>query len=238
MKDGLALLMLALCFPVFASSENEEQEIREIALEKSFSSQWGIDAINIPKHLPSTSAESLGLILPEPIALSGSLLSIENENYRFNNGNYQLTSSYGSVLDTQNTDLDFTYSNGRFSAQTGITSNSGDILSSGKLYFQGAYSIFNEQNLVISLTAKVEALGEKSVNRYFGENSLTSNNSIFQQHQATNTTLGIVSTYAINKHWKILGMISATNLDNKIESSPLIDNNNLHMALIGTSYSF
>lgn len=243
MKNFLAFAILAISFKIFATAKIESNEALVVDQSNSFSYQWGIDALDIPKFLSNNSAESLGLILPEQITMnqkSSTLTTIEDDWLRSSQtkNNYRLSTMQNRANNTNITGLNVAYSNGKFSAETGVVSNSNNLLSSGKLYLQGAYSVYDNQHLNISLTAKVEALDEDSVKSYFGESILTSNISIFEEHHATNTTLGIISTYSINKQWKILGMISSTTLDDKIENSPLIEDNNLHMALIGTSYAF
>jgi hypothetical protein len=243
MKSFLAFAIMVLSFKVLASAKIESNEALVLDQSKSFSSQWGIDALDIPKYLSNNSAESLGLILPEQMAINYTNLNIINENNDWlntskTNNHYRLSTIKNTSIHSNIAGLNVAYTNGRFSAETGVVSNSNNLLSSGKVYVQGAYSLFDNQHLNISLTAKVEALDENNVKSYFGESILTNNISIFEEHHATNTTLGIVSTYSINKQWKVLGMISSTTLDDKIESSPLIDDNNLHMALIGTSYAF
>lgn len=240
MRKLLAFAFWAICFSTLASSEDDLKE--KVTLDKDFSIQWGLDALNIPKYLHNSSAESLGLILPYQNSTLNLNATFNNNNYEISNvatsSNYRFSTIQGTYMNSNESGINIIYSYGRFSAETGMLSNSKNILSSGKIYLQGAYSLFDNQNLNISVTAKVEALDENNVNSYYGDKKLTSNNSIFKEHQATNTTLGIISTYSINKQWKVLGIISSTTLDDKIENSPLIDNSNLHMALIGTSYSF
>jgi hypothetical protein len=243
MKSFLAVAILVMSFKIFATAKIESNEAIVVDQSKGFYSQWGIDALDIPKYLSNNSAESLGLILPEQVTMSytNAILPHENNDWLSaskTNNYYRLSTVINTSTHSNITGLNVAYSNGRFSAETGVVSNSNNLLSSGKVYLQGAYSLFENQHLNISLTAKVEAIDENNVKSYFGKNILTNNISIFEEHHATNTTLGIVSTYSISKQWKVLGMISSTTLDDKIESSPLINDNNLHMALIGTSYAF
>ncbi|MCO4798363.1 MAG: MipA/OmpV family protein [Colwelliaceae bacterium] len=240
MRKLLAFVLWAICCSALATSKSDSKE--SVTLDKNFPVQWGLDALNIPKYLHDNSAESLGLILPHQNSTDNLNTTFTSENYKINNvatsNNYRFSTVQGSFMNSNKTGINIMYSYGRFSAETGMLSNSKNILSSGKIYLQGAYSLFENQNLNISVTAKVEALDESNVNSYYGDKKLAVNNSIFEEHQATNTTLGIISTYSINKQWKVLGIISSTTLDNKIENSPLIDDSNLHMALIGTSYAF
>lgn len=243
MKYFLAFAIMAISFKIFATANIKTNEALVVDQNHNFSTQWGIDALDIPKYLSNNSAESLGLILPEQVAIhqTNYLLANVNDDWLSNiqtNSNYRFSAIKNTTNYANKSGLNVAYSNGRFSAETGVVSNSNNLLTSGKVYLQGAYSLYDNQHLNISLTAKVEALDEDNVKSYFGENTLTSNISIFEEHHATNTTLGIISTYSINKQWKVLGIISSTTLDDKIESSPLIEDNNLHMALIGTSYAF
>lgn len=242
MKHIFVLVIILVSPHLFASAKVAFNNELPENPNKSFSAQWGLDALDIPKYLTDNSAESLGLILPEQSVLNHHISFTQQDSnwLKSNNENsiYRLSSVTKSSTNTNTSGLNLAYSNGRFSAETGVISNSNNLLSSGKIYLQGAYSLYDTQRFNVSLTAKVEALDENNVQSYFGSDVLSNNVSVFEELHATNTTLGIVSTYSINKRWKVLGMLSSTTLDNKIESSPLIEDNNLHMALIGTSYAF
>ena len=242
MKNIFVLVIMLANHYVFATEKVMFTDQLAVDLNKSFSAQWGLDALDIPKYLTNNSAESLGLILPEQQVLNyNNQFSQQNNNWLKSNSKssiYRLSSVTKSSINTNISGLNLAYSNGRFSAETGVISSSNNLLSSGKVYLQGAYSLYDTHRFNLSLTAKVEALDENNVQSYFGSDVLSNNVSVFEELHATNTTLGIVSTYSINKRWKVLGMLSSTTLDDKIENSPLIEDNNLHMALIGTSYAF
>jgi hypothetical protein len=243
MKKFSGFIIMLISFNIYAFTEVELTEQRIVDKSKSFSNQWGLDALDIPKYLNDNSAESLGLILPDQstVNLNSNIYTHVN-NASFNShdspGFYRFSTMQSAAQPLYISGVNFAYSKGRFSAETGVVSNSNNLLSSGKVYLQGAYRLFDTHRFNVSLTAKVEALDENNVQSYFGSEVLANNVSVFEERHATNTTLGIVSTYSINKRWKVLGMLSSTTLDNKIESSPLIKDNNLHMALIGTSYAF
>ncbi len=240
-KKLLPLALMAMCFSVFATST-----MNNIApafnKQHSASEQWGLDAINIPQQVTIHSAESLGLILPNNSLDSNKNTLISSENHWLNKTDSAKTFRFSTIqttsLNSNISSLNAGYSNGKFSAESALITHSNNLLTSSQFYLQGSYSLIDGEYFNVSLTAKIEALDAKSISNYYGkENNLTNDNSIFNQ-PATNTSVGIVTTYAINKNWKVLGIISSVSLDNKIENSPLIDNNNLHMALIGTSYSF
>lgn len=243
MKKFLCFVIMLIGFNSYAFTEVELTKQFTDDKSKKFSNQWGLDALDIPKYLSDNSAESLGLILPEQSNVnlhSNTYTHVNNDRLTSNNSSslYRLSSVKSTAQSTPISSVNFAYSKGRFSAETGVISNSNNLLSSGKVYLQGAYSLYDNHRLNVSLTAKVEALDESNVQSYFGTDVFSNNVSIFEELHATNTTLGIVSTYSINKRWKVLGMLSSTTLDDKIENSPLVEDNNLHMALIGTSYAF
>ncbi|GLX79150.1 hypothetical protein tinsulaeT_24900 [Thalassotalea insulae] len=130
------------------------------------------------------------------------------------------------------------YSNGKFSATTGVFSHSDNLAENSRFYLQGAYQLFQNERFDLAVTAKVEAVDQDTINNYYGQqDNLQAHASLFTA-QATNTTIGLVSTYSISKKWKIQGVISSTSLDSKIENSPLLDSDSIHMALIKTSYAF
>ncbi len=208
MKLALAIALSAICTSVFAATEANDTIKMEAISPEDVQSQWGIEALNFPKQGYSHSAESLGLILPQT-------------------GNSSLTG------------INASYSKGKFTAKTGVLSQSNNLTDSSRFYLQGAYRLFQNERFDLAVTAKVEAVDQNAINRYYGEqdNFQVSNNSLTST-LATNATIELVSTYSINKKWKIQGMISSTTLDSKIENSPLLDNDNIHMAMLKTSYAF
>ena len=181
MKSFLAFAILVMSFKIFATAKVESNEALVVDQNKDFTYQWGLDALDIPKYLSNNSAESLGLILPEQRSINYTdfTLAQDNNDWLSNSkvhNNYRLSALNKPSIYTNITGLNVAYSNGRFSAETGVVSHSNNLLSSGKFYLQGAYSLFNNQHLNISLTAKVEALDKNNVKSYFGENTLTRNN--------------------------------------------------------------
>jgi len=241
MKRLFIFATLAICFIASAAPKKNNTETFSNEFEIKISNQWGLDALNIPKSLQNHSAESLGLISANIPLHSDLATNTSHEQHWVSHSDkdnkYRLITIKNTQLNSEMNSLNLIYNNGRFSAETGVSSYSKNLLFSDEFYVKGAYSLFTNQHLNISFTAKVETLNENSLNQYYGDNRRLNNISIFEQ-QATNTTLGIVSTYSITNNWKVLGMISSTTLDNKIEKSPLIEDKNIHMALIGTSYSF
>lgn len=238
MKYLFAFALMASCFVAFATSAEQDETAISEKQASNFSHQWGQDALNFSRIVASHSAESLGINIQQ-IPQTTTEHSISNEeSYLLNDGAYRFSSMQTNTADENISHLNAGFSSGNFSAETGLISNSQNLLASSHFYLQGAYNIFDGERFNLSLTAKFEAINNDAINLYFGDSyNLNADNSLFEQ-QATNATISLLSTYSINKKWKILGLISSTSLDKKIESSPLIDSNNIHVALIGTSYSF
>jgi len=234
MKNLFALASVGLCLNAFTISDTLAKDVKQTT-SVDFSTQWGLDAINIPHNIDSSSAESLGLLTPK--SYRGFSFDESSYSQKFKSSGNDISYVITSSNSTDKTSINFSYNKGNFTASSGLETSSNNLLTSQNMYLQGSYSVFKHQNFNVSLTAKIEALDKKAVNDYFQNNDLSSPSSILNQ-QATNTTLGIVSTYSITDNWKILGMISTTSLDDKIERSPLIKTNNIHQAQIGTSYSF
>lgn len=233
----LSLLILTAHHSVSDDNVENMNEFSNLEV-KHASTQWGIDAINIPKLLTSHNPDALGIISADHASNDAHLIPQINEKQWAANNYYRVSSTQVSQEHENTSSMNVSFVKGRFSAETGLVTHSNDFNKSDEVYLQGAYSLFDGQQLNISFTAKIEAINENAINHYYGINDqLISPSSIFEP-QATNTTLGLVSTYSVTKKWKILGLISSTNLDEKIENSPLINDNNVHMALIGTSYSF
>lgn len=241
MKRILAFAIMATCSTLSVAEHNDKESLTPTIQAYDVSSQWGADALNFPQPLKEQNPESLGLILPKPNFSSvGSNNDTETHSWLdYNNKQiYQVSSIQTSSFNRNLSGINASYSYGNFRAETGIISQSNNLMSSSQFYLQGAYSLFDGEHLNVSLTAKIEAVDNNVIDRYHGkENQVLVNSSIFDNN-ATNATLGILSTYSITKKWKVLGLISSTNLDDKIENSPLLKNDNVHVAMIGTSYSF
>jgi len=231
----LSLMVSATSEPInLATSSNEKSE--------NLSTKWGQDALSFSTLIESHTAESLGLIISDPIVYSSTISQINQQQHKFDvnktDSSYRVSSTLTESTNMNMSTLKAGFSTENFSAQTGLVSHSNDILNSNLFYLQGAYNIYDSEHLNLSVTAKIEAINGVSVNHYFGkQQSLWTEQSLLDK-AAKNATIGIITTYSINKNWKILGMISSTSLDKSIESSPLIENSNIHTAHIGTSYSF
>lgn len=247
----LSVWLVIACFSnvLFATESIKGVSNKQTTIEENIASQWGVDALNIPLAISNSlsssndNAESLGLLSSNEVLVSQTY-NQQNEQWFTNqsqsianqdnyNGGFNLLTEQQPTLNKVNA----TYVSGRFSAQTGINSQSDSHIDDESFYIQGAVNLVQGYDFTLSFTAKVEAMGENAISHFYGKPNVALNNSIYKG-QAKNTTIGLVSTYSITKNWKLLGMISATNLDDKIENSPLINNNNVQTAIIGTSYSF
>ncbi len=240
MKHILVFVMMTTCSTLSVAEHNDKESLAPTDRKHDVSDQWGTDALNFPQSLKKQDPESLGLILHIPSLSFEDVNDAEKHSWleSKNNSVYQVASIQTTRLDRNLSGLNASYSNGNFRAETGLLSRSSNLMSSSQFYLQGAYSLFDGEHLNVSLTAKIETVGGNVIDRYHGkENQALSNSSIFE-HNATNATLGLLSTYSITKKWKVLGLISSTNLDDKIENSPLLRNDNVHVAMLGTSYSF
>ncbi|WP_206483385.1 MipA/OmpV family protein [Thalassotalea sp. G2M2-11] len=212
MKIALTIALLACSSVVYGATDKQVSVKTAKQLTDNVHSQWGVQALKFPKHTQLNSAESLGLTLP-----SNSNTSTNIDHF---NG------------------LNASYSYGNFSATTGVLTQSTNISETSQLYLQGAYHFFGTERFSLALSAKIEAVDNDTVNRYYGYKDNFRHTHAGLNQLATNTTLELVSTYNITPKWKVHGVISTTTLDSKIENSPLINDDNIQMALIKTSYSF
>ncbi len=236
MKTFFVIALLAMCSFISAATERGNLAKSPQNSMTNLLEQTGFAALNFPKQVTIHNVESLGL------SLSAEFNDINSKQHSWTNDTpeniYQLTTATSSSAGANISAINASYSNGNFTAETGVFSNNESLTSSSQFYLQGAYQLFTGEHLAVSLTAKIEAIDNDSINSYLGyQENYQAYKSVFEQ-QATNTTIGLVSTYRINKQWQIHGMISSTSLDDKIENSPLINSNSIQIALIGTSYSF
>lgn len=141
-----------------------------------------------------------------------------------------LADTYNSTM----TGINASYQIGRFSAETGFLNDISNESDGGKFYLRGSFIVLSSDKFNLSITAKVEALDDDLVDYYYG----TKNREIYTSDSSTNATLGVIGTYSLNHQWKIIGAVSSTTLGDEIAESPLIEDNNYNMALIGTTYSF
>lgn len=219
----------------------------------TFSQQWGFDAIKIPQSISGHSAESLGLLPPTNLQSTNSQFASREGSWipmTIGKGRYWLGAIKQAPVEPATTltlkqhtaksldGLNAGFVSERFSAETAFIKSHDESVGSSTFYIQGAYHIFARESLTVSLTAKIETIGDGDILNYFTTSPYNLTNNTFYKEKAKNTTLGIVTSYSISKNWKVLGIISSTNLDNKLEQSPLLKTDNVHVAAIGTSYSF
>jgi len=232
MQNIYAIALLAACFTSVVYADTDKivkpdlpSDIHSNAVE-NLSQQWGMAAIKIP---------SQNLQIEKDSAEWSAAISSE---YKLTND----TASEQSFYTIQNfqplNGINAAYNNGRFRAETGLLTNSTDVMDSGKFYLQGSFSIYNKEKFDIAVTAKFEAVDNPFFNAYIGEVEPIIDAQTIFEHQSKNATIGVITTYSINKQWKVLGSITTTTYEQALQNSPLVDINNSHMALFGTSYSF
>lgn len=241
MQRTLYALGVVLCFVFIFQAQASETAAPSDSTLPSSSEPWGNDIIDFSQLINTHSAKSLGLTNP-------AILSDVNNNSIFDeqqswtsspqNNSYHFASTQTDSIITSASTVNAIYSHGNFSAQTGITTYSNNLLESGQFYLQGSYNLYDGERFNLLVTAKVESLNTDAISSYYGQNDMLRNNTLFTDKQVKNTTFGLLTTYSVTKRWKILGFISSTSFDNRIKESPLIQQSNIHSALIGTSYSF
>ncbi|MDO6428186.1 MipA/OmpV family protein [Thalassotalea sp. 1_MG-2023] len=248
----ILLVTMLLSVTAVANNNVSQDTIKKKQTVTQFSKQWGRDALDIPHGLATHSAESLGLLPPlenqqvhqqiRPRTLAWNAQKRQAGNYWFDH----INNSYINAGDIEHNfqlhetkhGVNAAYTHGRFSAETTIINQQSISADSTAIFLQGAYNIASYENLNVALTAQIESLGENQIRHYFGAPEYLFLNTANATSRAKNYTLGIVTTYSISKDWQLLGMLSATNLDDTLSSSPLIKHNNTQMALISTRYSF
>ncbi len=130
--------------------------------------------------------------------------------------------------------INASYQIGRFSAETGFLNDVSNESDGGKFYLRGSFIVLAGNKFNLSITAKVEALDDDLVNYYYGVKGVET----YIVDSSTNTSLGLIGTYSLSPNWKIIGAVSSTALGDEIAESPLMEEDNYNMALIGTTYSF
>ena len=242
----IILLLLFIIYSSTVSSKENNNKDLMVDLNHSMSpyslqGQWGLDAITIPQINHNYSTEALGIVFPNnAIQLNMQPLLTKEMTWAQQDGssnNYRLITLQSTQSETFTSGINIAYSKGDFTAESGVITYTENSFSSGKIYLQGLYRLFNNENIHVALTAKLEALNKNSMG-YHRSDNVNGNQFKFHQQQATNAVLGIVSTLTISNNWQIHGMVSSTKLDDKIEAGPFAERADVHKAVIGTKYSF
>lgn len=246
------IIVAVMLLSVTAFASDKHDTIKNKQTSTQFSQQWGQDALDIPHGLERHSAESLGLLPPLenqliqqqtlPRTIAWNAQSRQAGKYWFDH----ISTSYANAgsrehrfqLNETEHGVNAAYKHGRFSAETTIINQQTISAESTAIFLQGAYNIAAYEKFNVALTAQIESLGENQIRHYFGAPEYLFLNTANATSRAKNYTLGIVTTYSISEDWQLLGMLSTTNLDDMLSSSPLIEHNNTQMALISTRYSF
>lgn len=244
-------IILLLAFPVVSQAWNDSANKPKSIKATSFSQQLGLAAISIPEQVK---AQHETIILSYYDTNDDHFQS--NTSYkraghwfyqnkkanvwlgRLISNNVEFPEQLGNTLGSGPQGLNAAFNYGRFSMETALITDNSNIKDSGKFYLQGAYTLIEKSSFNIAITAKVETLSEHNVNYYFGNKTPLEQSHSLIDYQAKNTTLGVVGTYELSSKWTVIGAFTSTMLDKDIMQSPLVSDNNLNMALIGTSYSF
>lgn len=221
-RVNTALLIMFFTSLVYADTEQKIENKTNHLIEDVYQ-QWGLAAIKIPAHATTPLTQQwTGHILTQPPSITN-IKPIEVQQIIYKE---QLVNSINAA-----------YHYGRFHAKTGL-SQSSDVLDSDKFYFQGSFSVFTKDKFDLALTAKFVAIDSPYINTYTTEAIPVFEPKTAFDYHAKQATIGIMSTYSINKQWTLLGTFTATTFDKSSRNEKLIDINNTHMALIGTTYSF
>ena len=120
------------------------------------------------------------------------------------------------------------YKSGMFSAEVQLTSGE-DV----NLTVLLDYSLIRNKDHLLNLHFEVESLGEDEVKYgWYGDDSSYGND------DATNVTLGVVGMYTLNPSWKLLYGALAKSLDDEIDDSPIVKEDNYNLAFVGALWVF
>ncbi|MBL4910532.1 MAG: hypothetical protein JKX78_11040 [Alteromonadaceae bacterium] len=128
------------------------------------------------------------------------------------------------------------YRYGHFSAKSSITQNQSNDIA---YYLQSAYLVFNDQNIAVSLEAKIENFSNYTTKelQLFNVN-LVNNIDVRQQTTYKANSLAVTGSYKVNKNWHVTGTLSSTTVNESALNTKLNANAREEIAIIGTSYSF
>ena len=248
-KQALLVMTSVLWSLPTQASDIEDASVHTEAV--SFFEQVGKAAISIPTELPKHTPESLGLLKSNPNSAyldTFHITPVHNEQHWTNSNNSKsiwvksqsinIEQPLVSALPEETTPrIDAGFHIGRFSAQTSVVSTN-ENFDNNSYFLQGSFALISKEQFNLKVTARLTTIDDSIVYSYYGvEHSMSFGTSI-EPKSATNTSLGIIGTYNLTPRWKLVGAITSTNVDSQIEASPLINNNYMHMAQFGTSFSF
>ncbi|XQW84450.1 MipA/OmpV family protein [Thalassotalea piscium] len=241
---------LMLAFPSLSETISTDIKTTDTVKITRFSQQLGLATINIPAQLSTP-------VITHLSRFDETKNNVVNYQGNYNRAGYWLYSNHNKNVwigqlttnnesnDNINHDLppspqglNAALNYGRFSMETALLTENNNLNDSGQFYVQGAYTVIEKSSFNLSITAKVETLSEDKVNDYLGYQYHSKDGQSLMKYQAKNTTLGVVGTYEITAKWTVMGAFTSTLLDKDIMQSPLVNEHNVNMALIGTSYSF
>jgi len=255
MRKTLTLFMFVASCSALAEALLDEHIESTAPSAINFTEQWGLAAITIPEQVSGQSLSHFAALnspLPQQLSLTydrtGQWLnkshkasvwlgSLQTQQSHLNSSPVAISNAnLKESVELQGFNAAFNY--GRFTAETALMTDNASIINSGKFYIQGSYTVINHVSFNLAITAKLETLNQQNVNLYYGDRLQQEGSNSLLDYRANNTTLGVVGTYEVAPNWTIMGALTSTTLDDDIKQSPLIESDNLNMALIGTTYSF
>ena len=120
------------------------------------------------------------------------------------------------------------FSSGMFMAEVQVTSGE-DV----NLTVLLDYDLIRSKENLLRLHFEVERLGEDEVKYgWYGDDSSYGND------EAINVTLGVVGMHTLNPSWKLLYGALAKSLDDEIDDSPIVKEDNYNLAFVGALWVF
>ena len=99
-----------------------------------------------------------------------------------------------------------------------------------------------QERFVVSASAGVHWGSSKYANYVYGitgnQVDVSKGRTEYQPGSITNYSIGLSAHYMIDQNWAVIGGVSYSKLDEKIEKSPLIDSDEIQLAYVAVAYNF
>mgnify|MGYP003663480781 FL=1 len=211
-------------------------------LSLNLTQEWGLSALIIAaqdeKNLHNRQ------VIKQLFSVDDTKVLQRHINKSFQTGLYSLKNSYilspnytpllSAQLLLANAVKNDLYQLGRLSTETGYSDQEQLYQKHFRVFIRSAYNVLHHGKFDLSLTASFESRqAQHSLTPVLEPFNKSPNN-----EQTSSTTLGIIGSYDLSKHWSLVGAFTSSQINNENINSGLQQKHQLNIAIIGTTYSF
>jgi hypothetical protein len=220
MKIFLKLMLpLILTFSILSNAQANNKEKNPVSTnDVSLINEWGDSALTFNALDKDYDLEALGF-------------PVSNESVS------PFNPSLMNKPETQT--IQVVFDNKYFSAQSGFSNKAVDQVNEHAFFIQGSYTVLQQENFTLLVTAKIESLNEHSIYQFYSNDFVSRESSATKINGSKSyARFGILGQYSISNNWYLSGGVTSMAHEGSSSSQPVYNMKKEQVALFGTTYTF